>query len=120
MTSNNAGTDHGWGSHHFVLGGAVQGGKFYGNGCGFSGASSNYGLVMPSLHNPSTPVWHLVAKSQRPRRWRRPHYSNDVSRSIRRDAGELVRFECERHQHDLSEPEQLLDVDELRSDAWVT
>lgn len=24
------GTDHGWGSHHFVLGGAVRGGDFYG------------------------------------------------------------------------------------------
>lgn len=26
MTSNGGGTDHGWGSHHFVLGGAVRGG----------------------------------------------------------------------------------------------
>lgn len=26
----NAGTDHGWGSHHLVLGGAVKGGTFYG------------------------------------------------------------------------------------------
>jgi uncharacterized protein (DUF1501 family) len=24
------GTDHGWGSHHFVIGGAVRGGRFYG------------------------------------------------------------------------------------------
>jgi uncharacterized protein (DUF1501 family) len=24
------GTDHGWGSHHFVMGGAVRGGNFYG------------------------------------------------------------------------------------------
>jgi uncharacterized protein (DUF1501 family) len=53
MTSNNGGTDHGWGSHQFVLGGAVQGGKFYGNGCGFSGQAANYGLVMPSLLNPT-------------------------------------------------------------------
>ena len=28
--NGNAGTDHAWGSHHFVLGGAVQGGKIYG------------------------------------------------------------------------------------------
>ncbi len=54
MTSNNGGTDHGWGSHHFVVGGAVAGGKFYGNGCGFTGQSANYGLVMPSLKNPTT------------------------------------------------------------------
>jgi uncharacterized protein (DUF1501 family) len=30
FTSNGDGTDHGWGSHHFVLGGAVQGGDLYG------------------------------------------------------------------------------------------
>jgi len=30
LTSNNAGTDHGWGSHTFVMGGAVKGGKIYG------------------------------------------------------------------------------------------
>lgn len=53
MTSNDGGTDHGWGSHHFVVGGAVNGGKFYGNGCGFSGASGSFGLVMPSLINPN-------------------------------------------------------------------
>jgi len=30
LTSNSNGTDHGWGSHHFVVGGAVQGGDMYG------------------------------------------------------------------------------------------
>ena len=30
LTSNDDGSDHGWGSMHFVLGGAVKGGKFYG------------------------------------------------------------------------------------------
>jgi uncharacterized protein (DUF1501 family) len=30
FTSNGDGTDHGWGGHHLVLGGAVQGGDFYG------------------------------------------------------------------------------------------
>ena len=29
-TSNGDGTDHGWGSHHFVMGGAVKGGDLYG------------------------------------------------------------------------------------------
>jgi len=53
MTSNNGGSDHGWGAHHFVVGGAVQGGKFYGNGCGFTPAT-NFGVVMPSLKNPTT------------------------------------------------------------------
>lgn len=28
--SSGAGSDHGWGSHHFVLGGAVKGGEIYG------------------------------------------------------------------------------------------
>jgi uncharacterized protein (DUF1501 family) len=30
LTSNSDGTDHGWGSHHFVVGGAVQGRDMYG------------------------------------------------------------------------------------------
>jgi uncharacterized protein (DUF1501 family) len=30
LSSNGDGSDHGWGSHHFVLGGAVQGGRFWG------------------------------------------------------------------------------------------
>jgi uncharacterized protein (DUF1501 family) len=30
LTSNGTGSDHGWGSHHFVAGGAVRGGDIYG------------------------------------------------------------------------------------------
>ncbi len=30
LQSNDDGSDHGWGSHHFVMGGAVRGGRFYG------------------------------------------------------------------------------------------
>lgn len=30
LTANNDGTDHGWGSMHFVLGGAVKGQRYYG------------------------------------------------------------------------------------------
>jgi len=30
LTSNANGSDHGWGSHHFVMGGAVNGREFYG------------------------------------------------------------------------------------------
>jgi len=29
--NSNSGSDHGWGSHHIVLGGAVKGGKLYGS-----------------------------------------------------------------------------------------
>jgi uncharacterized protein (DUF1501 family) len=30
ISTNGDGTDHGWGGHHFVLGGAVHGGRFFG------------------------------------------------------------------------------------------
>lgn len=30
LTSNGKGSDHGWGSHHMVIGGAVKGGRLYG------------------------------------------------------------------------------------------
>jgi len=30
LTSNGDGSDHGWGSHHFVVGGAVQGQRYFG------------------------------------------------------------------------------------------
>jgi uncharacterized protein (DUF1501 family) len=30
LTSNGNGSDHGWGSHHLVMGGAVRGGRFWG------------------------------------------------------------------------------------------
>jgi uncharacterized protein (DUF1501 family) len=62
MTANNGGTDHGWGSHHFVVGGAVKGTKFYGNGCGFT-AGTNYGVIMPSLSNPSTD-WNVPSPNK--------------------------------------------------------
>ena len=63
MTANNGGTDHGWGSHHFVVGGAVSGKKFYGNGCGFSGQAGNYGLIMPSMLNPTT-TWDVASPNK--------------------------------------------------------
>ena len=31
FTSNGDGTDHGWGSHHFIVGGAVRGKNIYGD-----------------------------------------------------------------------------------------
>ena len=31
FTSNGDGTDHGWGAHHFIMGGAVSGGEVYGS-----------------------------------------------------------------------------------------
>ena len=43
LTSNNAGTDHGWGSHAFVMGGSVKGKKIYGE--------------MPTLSQKSSDFW---------------------------------------------------------------
>jgi len=44
LSCNDDGTDHGWGSHHLVVGGAVKGGGFYGDNAAGSGTAA-----MPSL-----------------------------------------------------------------------
>ena len=44
LSANANGTDHGWGGHHFVLGGAVAGSKFYGDNRNGTGVAA-----MPSL-----------------------------------------------------------------------
>jgi uncharacterized protein (DUF1501 family) len=59
LTSNGDGSDHGWGSHHFVMGGAVSGGRFH-------GALPAYGLdndnaVGQGRLLPSTSVDQLAA-----------------------------------------------------------
>jgi uncharacterized protein (DUF1501 family) len=36
LTSNGDGSDHGWGSHQFLVGGAVRGGRFHGQLPAFS------------------------------------------------------------------------------------
>lgn len=44
LSPNGAGTDHGWGSHVFVMGGAVKGGQIYG--------------TMPQIKVNSPDAWH--------------------------------------------------------------
>jgi uncharacterized protein (DUF1501 family) len=51
LSSNADGSDHGWGSHHFVMGGAVRGRKFYGTAPRVSIQSSDQvgqGRLLPS------------------------------------------------------------------------
>ena len=63
----NIGTDHAWGGHHIVFGGAVQRRPAYG--------------TFPQ---------HVAARARRCGRSRQLD-SDDVARSVRRDAGRLVR-----------------------------
>ena len=61
FTSNGDGTDHGWGGHHFIMGGAVKGGDIYGaiptltaknvNNNGFDGSPDLLynGAMLPSV-----------------------------------------------------------------------
>ena len=61
FTSNGDGTDHGWGSHHFVMGGAVHGGSIYGTFPQYSVADTSGNFASPDqLRNgamlPSTSV----------------------------------------------------------------
>ena len=54
MTTNGDGTDHGWGGHHFVVGGAVKGGEIYGR---FPQFQLNTGQdAANNAYLPSTPV----------------------------------------------------------------
>ena len=78
----NIGTDHAWGSHHLVIGGAVHGGDL--------------------RHVPA-------ARARRARRCGRPRQldSDDVARSVRGDAGRLVRRAGCGDERDLPEPAEL-------------
>lgn len=47
FTSNGDGTDHGWGAHHFVMGGAVRGRNLYGNFPQFGASDGKGGFTSP-------------------------------------------------------------------------
>jgi uncharacterized protein (DUF1501 family) len=55
LASNGDGSDHGWGSHHFVVGGAVKGQQFYGTAPPVSVADTKdtSGVYMPQNQ------WHV-------------------------------------------------------------
>lgn len=51
LTTNNRGSDHGWGGHHFVMGGPVRGGQVYGkmNQAGLGGPEdAGQGRLIPT------------------------------------------------------------------------
>ena len=53
LSVNGDGTDHGWGGHHLVMGGAVQGGQFYGRFPSLAQSAANpddagWGQIIPT------------------------------------------------------------------------
>jgi uncharacterized protein (DUF1501 family) len=56
LANNGDGTDHGWGGHHFVLGGAVNGGKVYGNFPSLASNSPDMAEVTTGRLLPTTSV----------------------------------------------------------------
>lgn len=71
FTSNGDGTDHGWGSHHFVVGGAVRGKNIYGNfpvtGIGH-GEDVGSGSLLPAIsvdqYGATLASWFGLSESQ--------------------------------------------------------
>ncbi len=55
FTMNDSGTDHGWGGHHFVMGGAVKGGDIYGQ-------YPTIGIDAGSFNNPDIVGATLIPK----------------------------------------------------------
>ena len=53
FTTNGDGTDHAWGGHHFVLGGAVHGGDMYGQ-------YPTWGVDLGSFSNPDATGTALI------------------------------------------------------------
>ena len=73
LASNGDGSDHGWGSHHFVVGGAVRGGQFYGTAPHVSVTSDDQvgqGRLLPSTatdqYAATLARWFGVADSELP------------------------------------------------------
>lgn len=73
LTSNGDGSDHGWGSHHLILGGAVNGGRFYGTAPHVSIETADQvdqGRLLPSTsvdeYSATLAKWFGVSPSEMP------------------------------------------------------
>ena len=73
LTSNGNGSDHGWGSHHFIVGGAVNGGRFYGTAPSVSVDTDDQvdqGRLLPSTsvdqYSATLAKWFGVSTSELP------------------------------------------------------
>lgn len=71
LQSNGDGSDHGWGAHHFIMGGAVNGGRFYGVAPQISVTSPDQvgqGRLLPSIsvdqYASTLATWFGVAPSE--------------------------------------------------------
>ena len=73
LQSNGDGSDHGWGSHHFIMGGAVKGGRYYGVAPQISVTSPDQvgqGRLLPTIavdqYAATLATWFGVAPSELP------------------------------------------------------
>lgn len=71
LTSNGDGSDHGWGSHHFIVGGGVSGGRFYGRAPSVSTSTADQvgqGRLLPAVsvdeYSATLAKWFGVAPSE--------------------------------------------------------
>ncbi|MFO6446979.1 DUF1501 domain-containing protein [Erythrobacter sp. NE805] len=71
LTYNGDGTDHGWGSHHFVLGGGVNGGRYFGRAPRISTTSDDQvgnGRLLPTTsvdeYATTLALWFGVSPSE--------------------------------------------------------
>lgn len=73
LASNGDGSDHGWGGHHFVVGGAVNGGRFFGRAPQVSVTSDDQvgrGRLLPTIsvdeYSATLAQWFGVSPSELP------------------------------------------------------
>ncbi len=73
LASNGDGSDHGWGGHHFIVGGAVKGGQFYGTAPKvnlYSDDQVGQGRLLPTVAvdqmSSTLMQWFGVPDSERP------------------------------------------------------